>query len=306
MTAKPAAKSKSIELEVESPKAPSKPVPFEPGSEHRSILAPRQSWLLSTPGVKASAPRESGFDVTADLLEDNVFVFRLSTADKTKLPFEALGRDIAEPGQRYQFNSYGDGTALLTMPGLAPGCSIYIPSARYDDQGAFSQQNAGVWTVERAGTVASFLRSDSLTQLGTTETVEAVAASDIQLLTRAEHASVLIVGFVSGVFPVVAATPRWVAVRLPGRISEGKNITLAHFEVVESYMGSCTVQTDQPAEVKLNGLRGSSGSVVIVPDEPGVESEMSKYEVHGFVTDLSVENLSTQPMKLRVAFRLGK
>jgi hypothetical protein len=296
--------AKNVEVEVSDPAPLQKPVPFEPGGERRTVLAARQAWAMPARGVHVVLPADVEFAITPDNLDPAIFIFRPARADGQKPLLEGCGQDLAVVGQEYTLMAFGDGTAMLTGVELAPGMTLYFPSPRYDESGAFSPQNSGLWDVERVrlGRKVAYLRRFGSEQPGATETVKAAAAGDIQHVMSAEHAAVLLVGFVSGVFPVVAATPRWVAVRMP-EVPEVDGVSFDQFSLVESFMGHCEVQTDQVASVRFNG---KTPGIVVLPAVPGVEAEMSKYEVRGFVTDLQVENLSTQPMKLRVAYRLGK
>lgn len=294
------------------PKAAAKQEPFVAGAEQRVVLAPRWPWSFSVNEVQATVSPEVEMSITSvqDLLEEDVYIFRPQRAEGQRSCLDLFCRDLAVVDQDYVFQAYGDGTAtlkglsILSQPALSSPATIYLPGPRYEDEGAFSPQNAGCWRVERVhpSTQTLYLRRIGSQQSGVTETVKAKSRSDIQSAMSCDHAAALLVGFISGVFPVIAATQYWVAVRMPHPIPETPSVNFETFAVTDCFMGRCLLETDQTAKVSFNGGTG----VVVSPQEPGVEAEMSRYEVTGFITTLEVENLSTQPMKLRLNYKLGK
>jgi hypothetical protein len=275
--------------------------PFEEGARSDHLVSPRDTFVFGTTGVKVTVPGDVMFNVTPHLVDPDVHLVRCALAEA----FQPFGKDIAFEGETYTLTPYGDGTACLTGLETKTGTHLYFPGAQYGDGGLFAVENAGFWLVERIppGRKVAFIRRLGSGGVGVSQTLKAASVSDIQTAIGQDVGSALTVGPFTGVWPVVAATGRWLALRVSMPLPEMPEVFFSLFSFAQAHFGWFEVQTDQLAALRLNG---GQSAAVLRPNQVGVESEMSRFEVRGFVTEVALENLSAQPMKLRAAYRLGK
>lgn len=273
--------------------------PFDTGGERRAVVSPYSTWRLEIPGTQMSAPTDVEFALKLHPAVGNVVVVR-PKGDT----FSPLGRDVAEAERQYSLQAFGDGTAWigpLPLDERGAGATIFIPGVQFDEQSPFSIENSGFWRVTRLARGGAYLRREGPGGVGVTETITASAPSDLQLVLGADCGKVLAVGAMTGLFKVAFATGHWMGLNASEDVPETENAIFERFEFAQSYISQCLVQVDQLAIVRVNSTHDG---IVLLPTNAGIESGAAHLRLQGYITTLQVQNLSADPMKLRVVDEL--
>jgi hypothetical protein len=247
-----------------------------------------------------------------------------------------LGQTVAAPGASYTFAPNTDGSISLRcndtfeqppadlpemwvvggpFAALSRGDRLYVPGTPYGDTGPFAVENTGFWEVVAVGgnpgSEVRLKRVASNDHPGVAETVTVTATRDLQRVDGVSpYGKVFILAsgsslYYSGAWEVAEAARGWFSIHSDRVLPTVLQAAFERLYLARHVIGFLRVETDRLARVDYHSAAGPF-EMVITPVIDGEREAMGWFEVNGFITGLTVRNLSAEAMRVNIVVGYDK